>query len=226
MTFWYDRVLSLKERFSELYVAIPGRNFGVWLVGLRGDFRTTRYGEYQFGGSMMKSSICVVGLGLVFLLCSTPCIFAADGFGANAIGGEGGAVAAVDNAEDFKELVETVDVPYVVQISGAIDLASVGGSVSILSNKTIKGTDPNATVTGQFGFKKGSSNIIIERLNITNPDDYGEGDGISLKEDVNDVFITKCTFYDCDDDYNQDGLVNGFEFALFAGNWLHTTADF
>jgi len=148
---------------------------------------------------MMKRLFCVVGLGLVFLLYFTPCIIAADGFGANATGGEGGAVANVDNAEDFKELVETVDVPYVVQVWGTIDLASVGGNVSIRSNKTVKGADPNATITGQLGFKKGSSNIIIERLDITNTDDYGEGDGISLKEDINDVFITKCTFYDCDD---------------------------
>jgi pectate lyase len=59
--------------------------------------------------------------------------------------------------------------------------------------------DPNVTITGQLGFKKGSSNIIIERLNITNPGLYGEGDGISLKEDINDVFITRCTFYDCKD---------------------------
>jgi pectate lyase len=90
-------------------------------------------------------------------------------------------------------------VPYVVQVSDAIDLCAVGGTVSIRSNKTIAGIDPNATITGQLGFKKGSSNVIIERLNITNPGLYGEGDGISLKEDINDVIITRCTFYDCED---------------------------
>jgi pectate lyase len=147
----------------------------------------------------MKRLLDVVGAGLVLLLCLMPAVFAADGFGANATGGEGGTIAVVDNAQDFKELVETVDVPYVVQVSGAIDLGLVGGTVSIQSNKTIAGMDTNATITGQLGFKKGSSNIIIERLNIINPDIYGEGDGISLKEDINDVFITKCNFYDCDD---------------------------
>jgi len=140
-----------------------------------------------------------MGVGLVLLLCLMPAVFAVDGFGENTTDGEGGTIAVVDNAKDFKELVEVVDVPYVVQVSGAIDLGSVGGTVSIHSNKTIRGVDPNATVIGQLGFKKGSCNIIIERLNITNPGIYGEGDGISLKEDINDVFITKCTFCDCDD---------------------------
>jgi pectate lyase len=140
-----------------------------------------------------------MGAGLVLLLCLMPAVLAGDGFGENTTGGEGGNIAIVDNAEDFKEFVETVNVPLIVRVSGAIDLGSVDGTVSIQSNKTIQGVDPNATITGQLGFKKGSSNIIIERLNITNPGIYGEGDGISLKEDINDVFITKCTFYDCDD---------------------------
>ena len=137
--------------------------------------------------------------GLVLLLCLMPAVFAADGFGENATGGQGGITAVIDNAADFKEHVETPDVPYTVHVSGTIDLGSVGGTVSIHSNKTIAGMDPNAKITGQLGFKKGSCNIIIERLNITNPGIYGEGDGISLKEDINDVFITKCTLYDCED---------------------------
>ncbi|MHC4440321.1 MAG: pectate lyase family protein, partial [Planctomycetota bacterium] len=147
----------------------------------------------------MKRFLYFVGFGLVMLFCSVPAAFAVDGFGEYTTGGEGGITPVVDNAVDFKELVETPDVPYVVWVSGAINLSSVGGRVSIRSNKTIQGVDPNATITGQLGFKKGSSNIIIERLNITNPSDYGEGDGISLKEDINDVIITKCTFYNCDD---------------------------
>jgi pectate lyase len=147
----------------------------------------------------MRRLLFVVGSGLVLLFCLTTVVFAADGYGENTTGGKGGTIVVVNNAEDFKELVEIVDVPYVVQVSDAIDLGAVGGTVSIRSNKTIAGIDPNAMITGQLGFKKGSSNVIIERLNITNPGLYGEGDGISLKEDINDVFITKCTFYDCKD---------------------------
>jgi len=147
----------------------------------------------------MKRLLYVVSYCILLSFCLTPAVFAADGFGINTTGGESGTAVVVDNASDFKELVEIVDVPFIVKISSAIDLGSVGGTVRIQSNKTIAGMDPNVTITGQLGFKKGSSNIIIERLNITNPGLYGEGDGISLKEDVNDVFITKCTFYDCKD---------------------------
>jgi pectate lyase len=147
----------------------------------------------------MKRVFNVMGVGAIMLFCLTPAVFAADGFGENTTGGEGGIITVVNNAEDFKELVETPDVPYIVQISGSIDLGAVGGTVSIHSNKTIAGVDPNAKITGQLSFKKGSSNIIIEQLNITNPGLYGEGDGISLKEDINDAFITKCTLYDCKD---------------------------
>jgi len=147
----------------------------------------------------MRRLLFLVGSGLVLLFCLTLGVFAADGFGENTTGGEGGTTIVVDNAEDFKELVEIPDVPFVVQVAGSIDLGSVDGKVRIRSNKTIAGTDPNATITGQLGFKKGSSNIIIKRLNITNPGLYGEGDGISLKEDISDVLITKCTFYDCED---------------------------
>ena len=146
----------------------------------------------------MKRFMCVIVSSLL-LFCLMPTAFAADGFGGNTTGGGSGTTVVVDNAEDFKELIETPDMPYIVQVSGAIDLDSVGGTVSIHSNKTIAGTDPNAKITGQLGFKKESSNIIIEWLNITNPGFYGEGDGISLKEDINDVFITMCTFFDCKD---------------------------
>lgn len=147
----------------------------------------------------MKRLLYVVSSCFLLLFCSTPAVFATDGFGINTTGGEGGTTVVVDNAQDLEEFLETPDVPYIVQVLGEIDLGSVGGTVSIRSNKTIAGMDPNATIIGQLSFKRGSSNIIIKRLNLTNPGLYGEGDGISLKEDINDVFITKCTIYDCKD---------------------------
>ena len=150
-------------------------------------------------GAVMIRVVLIVTLALTYLFYFAPVLVAADGFGMYTTGGEGGDIVTVDNAADFKGLVETVDVPYVVQVSGIVNLSSVGGKVSIRSDKTIRGTDPNATIVGQLGFKKGSSNVIFERLTITNPDDYGEGDGVSLKEDIQNVLITKCTFYDCDD---------------------------
>ena len=87
----------------------------------------------------MKRFLYVVGTDLVLLFCLMPAVYAADGFGENATGGGGGSIVVVDNAADFKELVETVDVPYVVQVLGSIDLGSVGGTVRIHSNKTIAG---------------------------------------------------------------------------------------
>ena len=147
----------------------------------------------------MKREFFIAGIIIVSLFCLAPAVLAVDGFGENTTGGAGGATITVSTAADFKALVETIDVPYIIQVSGTIDLGSVGGKVSIRSNKTIGGIDPNATIIGELGFKNDSSNIIIERLNITNPNDYGEGDGISIKEDITNVFVTKCTIYNCVD---------------------------
>ena len=141
----------------------------------------------------------VAAISLFFFTSSTA--FAADGWASmngDTTGGAGGTTVTVSNATDFKTYVESTDT-YIVQVSGTIDLNSIGGRVRIRSNKTIKGVDPpNATIIGELGFKFGSSNVIIEGLNITNPA-YAYGDGISVKEDINNVFITKCTVYDCFD---------------------------
>ena len=150
-------------------------------------------------GAVMIRIVLIAILALTCLFHLAPVLVAADGFGMCATGGKGGDIVTVNNAADLKGLVETVGVPYIVQVSGIVNLSSVGGKVSIRSNKTIRATDPNATIVGQLGFKKRSSNVILERLTITNPDDYGEGDGVSLKEDIQNVFITGCTFYDCGD---------------------------
>ena len=133
------------------------------------------------------------------MFCFAPAVFAADGFGQYTTGGAGGVVVTVDsNAADFKSYVERPDEPYIIQVEGTVDLESVGGKVDIRSDKTIKGAGPGATIIGELSFKNGCSNVIIKRLNITAPTrDYGEGDGISVKERIANVFITKCTFYDC-----------------------------
>ncbi len=127
-------------------------------------------------------------------------VYGADGFGQSATGGEGGKVVTIaGDAAAFRMYVETADVPYIVQVAGTIDLSAAGGAVSIRSNKTLQGVGQNPTIIGELGFKNGSSNIIIEGLNITNPKGSGEGDGLSIKENVTHVFVTHCTFYDCSD---------------------------
>jgi pectate lyase len=140
-------------------------------------------------------------VGLAILLGSAA--YGADGFGQNTTGGAGGALVVVTTPAELKTYAETVNTPYIIQVSGTLDLASIGGKISIQSNKTIEGTGANPTIIGMLGFKKGCSNVIIRRLTITTPEGYGEGNGIAVKEDITNVFITKCTFYDC-----YDGLVD------------------
>jgi pectate lyase len=127
-------------------------------------------------------------------------VYGADGFGQATTGGaEGKVVTIAGDAAAFRMYVETADVPYIVQVAGTIDLSAAGGSVSIRSNKTIQGVGEKPTIIGELGFKNGSSNVIIEGLNITNPKGGGEGDGLSIKENITNVFVTHCTFYDCID---------------------------
>ena len=122
-----------------------------------------------------------------------------DGFGQYTTGGADGNVVTVTTAADLATYVGIINTPYIIQVSGIIDLAPVGGEVKIKSNKTIRGIGISPTIIGNLRFVNDSNNIIIERLNITNPSGYSQRDGITLKEDITNVFITKCTFYDCYD---------------------------
>lgn len=138
--------------------------------------------------------ILSVFAGLGFYACG------ADGFGQNTTGGQEGKVVTIsDDAAAFKNYAETADTAYIIQVAGTVDLSAVGGAVEICSNKTIQGIGEKPTIIGNLGFENGSSNVIIERLNITNPKGAGEGDGLSIKENITDVFVTHCTFYDCSD---------------------------
>jgi len=134
----------------------------------------------------------------ILLFCFSSEIFAADGFGRCATGGAGGSIVTVSTAADLKRYVEPNDSRYIVQVTGTLDLGSIGGGVAIRSHKTIKGISPGTTIIGRLGFRDDANNVIIERLNITNPK-YNEKDGISVKERVKNVFITHCTVYDCCD---------------------------
>ncbi len=139
-----------------------------------------------------------MGFTVVSFFCITAANTFADGFAGDVTGGEGGDTVTVSTAEEFKTYVESKS-PYIIQVTGNIDLGSIGGRVKIRSNKTIKGISPDTTITGQLGFKDDSSNVIVKRLNITAPQGYGEGDGISVKDNISNVLITRCTFYDCAD---------------------------
>ncbi len=146
----------------------------------------------------MKRTLLLWAVVVLLSFFWTPGTFAADGFGENATGGAGGTVVTVSTAADLKRYVEPNDSRYIVQVTGFLDLGSIGGGVAIRSNKTIKGISPGTTIKGRLEFRDDANNIIIERLNITNPV-YNEKDGISVKARVTNLFITRCTVYDCCD---------------------------
>jgi len=145
----------------------------------------------------MERTLFLVVVVAIFLSCFTSNALAVDGW-ASQNGGTtgGGSLTPIDvsTAADFKTNVES-NSPCVVRVVGTIDL---GGGVNIKSNKTIMGLDANSTIIGRLGFTNGSSNIIIQGLNITNPI-YDEKDGISVKNTITNLFITKCTVHDCGD---------------------------
>jgi len=151
----------------------------------------------------MKRVFLLVGLTVVALFCPASDVLAADGWASCAggtTGGAGGATVTASTASEFEGYVESSST-YIVQVSGTIDLYTegVGGTVYMESNKTIRGVDSNATIVGQLRFEDDACNVIIERLNITNPYAGSSYDGISVKDRITNVFITKCTVYDCGD---------------------------
>jgi len=139
---------------------------------------------------------------VVLLFCLALPVFAADGWASmngGTTGGQDGTVVTVTNFADFTYYVNTVGTaPYIIQVSGTIDIGT-GENSRVRPNKTIRGIGDNPTFVGNLRFDNDGGNVIIENLNFTNPDDVGEGDGISVKETLNNIFITKCTFYDCGD---------------------------
>ncbi len=146
------------------------------------------------------NSIRMIWIGLMLLVCVTVG-YGADGFAQNVTGGEGGLVVSPVTAIEFENYVESDD-PLIIQVSGTIDLGlgDGNGKVHIRPNKTIRGVDPNATIIGNLAFENDYpiQNVIIERLNITNPDGYGEGDGITIAR-VGEIYVHHCNIFDCDD---------------------------
>ncbi len=131
----------------------------------------------------------VIVFTLITLVLTSSSVLAADGYGRNATGGSGGSSVTVTTAAQFKSYATSAS-KYIITVSGSINL---GRSVSVKSNKTIKGANTSATITGCLNLG-GQSNFIIQNLNITNLN----GDGITINNTQN-VFITKCNVYQCGD---------------------------
>lgn len=118
---------------------------------------------------------------------------APNGYAASATGGAGGTSVTITTAANLKTYVESSS-KYIITVSGTINLGS-GVSVKVKSNKTIKGANTSSKIIGCLDLGSGGvSNVIIQNLIITNPG----GDGITVWGAKN-VYITKCTVYDCGD---------------------------
>jgi pectate lyase len=118
----------------------------------------------------------------------------ADGYAAGTTGGAGGTTTTVTSATAFKSACESGS-PMIVVVQG--NLGDVG-QIKCKSNKTIIGKDTTAGYTGNLACS-GVSNIIVQNLNIANPNAIGTADGIEASSSCTKIFVTKCTFSDCTD---------------------------
>lgn len=141
----------------------------------------------------MTTKTLVRGLAAFALAALALNLRAADGYGRNANGGAGGTSVTVTTAAQLKTYAESAST-YIITVSGTIDLA--GASIKVKSNKTIQGANTSATIkNGVLDLGSGGvNNVIIQKLNITNPN----GDGVTCWSATN-VFCTKVNFYDCGD---------------------------
>jgi pectate lyase len=150
-------------------------------------------------GIKMSRTTFLVGFVVLLFWLALP-VFAADGWASmngGTTGGQGGTVVDVNNATDLEYYAELGTTPYIIQISGTIDIGT--GILEISANKTLRGIGENPTLVGNVDFKNRDGNIIVENLNITNPHVGSQYDGMSVTQDIHNVLITKCTFYDCGD---------------------------
>ncbi|MFT3869445.1 MAG: hypothetical protein QM715_13405 [Nibricoccus sp.] len=143
-------------------------------------------------------------------LCLAPLVsYSADGYGRNATGGAGGTTVTVTTADAFKAAVASTATSTII-VSGTIDLGASGKANMSTGNKTIKGANTSATVKGTIQLSS-VNNVIIQNLNISaNTGAAGTNDGITVYGSTN-VFITKCTIYDCTDG-NLD-IVHGSDYV-------------
>jgi pectate lyase len=146
------------------------------------------------------TKILLSTLSLLAVACAPA--LGADGYAASATGGAGGTSVTVTTAADLIKYA-TSSAKYIITVSGTITVSggtgTSGGSVRVASNKTIQGANTSAKIIGSLDLGSGGvNNVIIQKLTITNPNSIGTSDGITCYSCKN-VFITKCTFYDCAD---------------------------
>ncbi|MDO0932112.1 pectinesterase family protein [Streptomyces sp. DG2A-72] len=99
------------------------------------------------------------------------------GFASLAGGTTGGAGGQVVTVTDQAALAKyaAAEEPYIIRVSGAIEVEPFGSGIVVTSNKTIIGVgDTGEIVHGELHLNPGTSNVIIRNLTIR--DSYVEGD--------------------------------------------------
>lgn len=125
---------------------------------------------------------------------SNPGVAVPDGYATRNGGTTGGGDAApitVSTASAFRSAVDN-NTPAVIVVDGRLDV----GSVDIGSNKSIMGADTNSGLYGGTIGVEGS-NYIFQDLTFG---PSGNGGDVMEISGASNVFITRCTFHDSDDE--------------------------
>jgi pectate lyase len=96
-----------------------------------------------------------------------------DGFAQGTTGGAGGQTVTVTNQSQLNQYV-TASAPYVIRVSGSINISPRGTELRVASHKTIVGVGTSGEIVGGGFFLNGVSNVIIRNLTIRDtlmPDD-------------------------------------------------------
>jgi pectate lyase len=105
---------------------------------------------------------------------SVPYSNVADGFAQGTTGGAGGQTVTVTTQAQLNQYV-TASAPYVIRVSGTINISPKGTELRVASNKTIVGVGTGGQIVGGgFFLNVGVSNVIIRNLTIRDtlmPDD-------------------------------------------------------
>jgi pectate lyase len=169
-----------------------------------------------YKGTVMKNILLSVCCVLILNGFSAPA-FSTDGWASvvdetgtpyNLTGGAAGTTVTPTTPAQFYSYANNTSTPYVIQISGTMDLSSLSNhTVYVRSNKTIigvAGTSP--TIYGHLDVKN-ASNVIIQNLNINYNADEGSSDpwtdGITIQDGSHHVWINHCSVYN-----SPDGLID------------------
>jgi pectate lyase len=134
---------------------------------------------------------------LLLLLSGPVVLWAQEGYGAKATGGQGGIEVTVRDFKNLQHYAESFG-KVIIHVEGTIKF----GAVYVRSDKSIIGKGPDATLVGNLNLQNTTNNVIIQNLTISDPN---SGSGNSDDDDGVTVFGAKrvwvdhCTFHDCAD---------------------------